>query len=1278
MSPGFLRLLRSILSKHMNKPTQIFKQWAFLAAVVLASLTMVRGAAPSTPQGFITGKAFYNVPGTTIGELVNHPKFPDTPDDISVFPHFEWAATDDISTPPGNQGDNYGGQIVGYFYPPSTGEYLFWISADDNAELYLSTDEDPANKKLIARETGWSNAREYDMTSGSSDVTAKSSAEFTGTEWADTDPNWGGAIINLTKGKAYYIEALFNEGGGGDNLSVAVLDPNDAIDPYLPIPGDYLSSDRVEGPVSIVAQPSNASADERGSATFGVAINGTPPYEAQWYRDGVAIDGATTLSLVVDNVSAADDGAQFTVQISGAQGNVTSEAATLTVVPDTIPPSLLGAKGLPSLTEIILSFSEGMNTADAENVSNYKVNSSSGALNVTSATLSPSGASVTLVTAKQTLGKKYTILVSNLKDVAAEPNTIEPNSKGVIVPVGGLQQIDGFIVFEAENYDRNLDGLWVPDSERGSASGGISMVVPNGGGGSEANTRLEYDITFPEDAIYRVWYRASGDNGNDDSGWLYIDDERPYGRESGNSASMTGFSGQADFVWRSDSQDGPDPYTIDVLAGDAVFALARREDGSFFDKFILTTDMDFQPTGAGPAETRAGVPAAPTVTMTEPSGQTKASAGDTISFAATAGADGEIEVARVDFAVNGEVVASATQSPYTASWSAEEGIFGVTATVVDEIGQAVTTDSVTLVVSASGSSDAANIAWVSFHPADDTPSNAAGAAGYTAAPDVEYTQMITANGHKITRVLTGPNPDVGVLNAYDLVIISRSVSSGDYSAADATAAWNGIESPMLILGGYIMRSSRLGLTTGTTMVDTVGPIQLQIEDTSHPIFEGIELDGSGVMVNDYAGVMEFQGTVERGISVNNNDLAGEGVVLASSGTFDDPTYGGPMIAEWKGGDLLANGSEDTLAGPRMVLLTGSREHSGLTAEGSGIYDISEDGAQILLNAITYLTGKPGADPEAPEPTGTSIAFVSFHETDEPSSAAAGAGMTEAADIGYTDALQAAGHSVTRVLTSASPDVNTLNAYDLVIISRSVPSGNYSSGANADNWNSVQAPTLLLGGWYLRSSRMGYTDGTTMVDTSGMIQLKVEDASHPLFAGINVDGNGVTGDFADVLTWNGNLQRGISVNNNNVAGNGRVLATVATAGDSAEGGFIAAEWDAGSATANGGTFAGKRMVLLTGSREADGVTSETAGIYDLTDTGKQIFLNAVTYLTSDGGGNTGGGSVSSVSLSGGNVVVEYTGTLKSATSVTGPYQAVAGASSPYTVTPSKAAEFYIAE
>ncbi|MBI4661111.1 MAG: hypothetical protein HY735_19960 [Verrucomicrobia bacterium] len=34
--------------------------------------------------------------------------------------YFEWAATGDVATPPGNWADNYGTQIVGYFYPPAS------------------------------------------------------------------------------------------------------------------------------------------------------------------------------------------------------------------------------------------------------------------------------------------------------------------------------------------------------------------------------------------------------------------------------------------------------------------------------------------------------------------------------------------------------------------------------------------------------------------------------------------------------------------------------------------------------------------------------------------------------------------------------------------------------------------------------------------------------------------------------------------------------------------------------------------------------------------------------------------------------------------------------------------------------------------------------------------------------------------------------------------------------------------------------------------------------
>ena len=62
-----------------------------------------------------------------------------------------------------------------------------------------------------------------------------------------------------------------------------------------------------------------------------------------------------------------------------------------------------------------------------------------------------------------------------------------------------------------------------------------------------------------------------------------------------------------------------------------------------------------------------------------------------------------------------------------------------------------------------------------------------------------------------------------------------------------------------------------------------------------------------------------------------------------------------------------------------------------------------------------------------------------------------------------------------------------------------------------------------------------------------------------------------------------------------------------------------------------------------------------------------------------GGVGGGGQINSIALSDGSVVIEFEGTRKSASSVTGPYAPVAGAhASPYSVAPDQSAQFYIAE
>lgn len=250
------------------------------------------------------------------------------------------------------------------------------------------------------------------------------------------------------------------------------------------------------------------------------------------------------------------------------------------------------------------------------------------------------------------------------------------------------------------------------------------------------------------------------------------------------------------------------------------------------------------------------------------------------------------------------------------------------------------------------SAQASQIIWVTFHPGDDEPAGDAASAGFTEAPDVGYTDLLSANGHSVTRYVTTGTPDVGLLNSAELVIISRSVNSGDYQDDAETAAWNGITAPTLILGGYLLRDSRLGYTTGGNMPDTVGDVTLSIEDPSHPIFSGLTITDN-TLADIYAQAVMFGTNVQRGISVNANDLAGGGTLLATT-SVGDPVVDGMVIGEWLAGSVMNTDPANVLGGHRMVMLTGSREHDGLTSQGSGIYDLTPTGANLFLNAVNYM------------------------------------------------------------------------------------------------------------------------------------------------------------------------------------------------------------------------------------------------------------------------------------------------------------------------------------
>ncbi len=84
-------------------------------------------------------------------------------------------------------------------------------------------------------------------------------------------------------------------------------------------------------PPVITTQPASQTVNQGQAASFTVAANGTGPLAYQWWKNGIAIPGATAPAYVVPAVVGSDSGSRFSVTVSNSAGAGTSLAAALTV-----------------------------------------------------------------------------------------------------------------------------------------------------------------------------------------------------------------------------------------------------------------------------------------------------------------------------------------------------------------------------------------------------------------------------------------------------------------------------------------------------------------------------------------------------------------------------------------------------------------------------------------------------------------------------------------------------------------------------------------------------------------------------------------------------------------------------------------------------------------------------------------------------------------------------------------------------------------------------------
>jgi len=160
----------------------------------------------SFQMGSVLFEKWDNITGTSVNDLTRDPRYPANPSSVKELT--SWEIPKDV-------GDNYGTRVRGFLHPPQTGKYTFWISSDDASELLLSTDESPDNAVKICNVSSWTNSREWNK-----------------------ETNQKSIAIKLEAGKAYYMESLQKEGGGGDNCAVAWAAEGASKDV---ITGDFLS-----------------------------------------------------------------------------------------------------------------------------------------------------------------------------------------------------------------------------------------------------------------------------------------------------------------------------------------------------------------------------------------------------------------------------------------------------------------------------------------------------------------------------------------------------------------------------------------------------------------------------------------------------------------------------------------------------------------------------------------------------------------------------------------------------------------------------------------------------------------------------------------------------------------------------------------------------------------------------------------------------------------------------------------------------------------------------
>jgi fibronectin type 3 domain-containing protein len=215
------------------------------------------------------------------------------------------------------------------------------------------------------------------------------------------------------------------------------------VDIYAAVPEPPVIGEQPQGQTNEVNHPISLSV---------TTSSGSAPFLYQWYRNGEAVPTGTNGTLSFPHVQFTDAG-DYTVVITNHAGSVTSSVATVTVLNDTTPPSIVSVGSVDGITVGIL-WSEEVDASSATEVFNYTFTDSNGGIVIPSNTGTLRNGNAVYFTLPTALVGSFTVnanvydLNQNLSDARATGRVVGLTGQDVGSPAlaGSNSTLDGNVI----------------------------------------------------------------------------------------------------------------------------------------------------------------------------------------------------------------------------------------------------------------------------------------------------------------------------------------------------------------------------------------------------------------------------------------------------------------------------------------------------------------------------------------------------------------------------------------------------------------------------------------------------------------------------------------------------------------------------------------------------------------------------------------------------------------------------------------------------------------